>query len=110
MKRLGSIYQLFVQSLGISATTFSFLDLREEQMDARGAKALPRISRSVEFDSATFMYEDGELPTLKDIDLKVPAGRRGGDRRLEWSGKDDTGQFASALLLAYDGRRARLTV
>jgi ATP-binding cassette, subfamily B, bacterial MsbA len=74
VKRLGSIYQLFVQSLGISATTFSFLDLREEQMDARGAKALPRISRSVEFDSATFMYEDGELPTLKDIDLKVPAG------------------------------------
>jgi ATP-binding cassette, subfamily B, bacterial MsbA len=74
VKRLGSIYQLFVQALGISAPVFSFLDLQEEQMDAPGAKTLPRISRGVEFDSATFMYDDGDAPTLKNIDLKVPAG------------------------------------
>jgi subfamily B ATP-binding cassette protein MsbA len=74
VKRIGSIYQLFVQSLGISAPVFSFLDLPEEQMDAPGAKALPRIRDRVEFDSATFMYDDGDAPTLKNIDLNVPAG------------------------------------
>ncbi len=74
VKRIGSIYQLFVQSLGISAPVFSFLDLSEEQMDAPGAKALPRIRDRVQFDSATFMYDDGDAPTLKNIDLNVPAG------------------------------------
>jgi ATP-binding cassette, subfamily B, bacterial MsbA len=74
VKRIGSIYQLFVQSLGIAAPVFTFLDLQEEQMDSPDAKALPRISRSVEFDGATFMYDDGDAPTLKNIDLKVPAG------------------------------------
>jgi ATP-binding cassette, subfamily B, bacterial MsbA len=74
VKRIGSIYQLFVQSLGISAPVFGFLDLQEEQMDAPGAKALPRIRDRVEFEDATFMYDDGDAPTLKNIDLNVPAG------------------------------------
>jgi subfamily B ATP-binding cassette protein MsbA len=74
VKRLGSIYQLFVQALGISAPVFGFLDLEEEKMDAPGAKALPRIRDGVEFENATFMYDDGDAPTLKNIDLNVPAG------------------------------------
>ena len=46
----------------------------EEKLDDAGAKALPRFSNGVEFDDATFMYEDGESATLKNISLKVPAG------------------------------------
>jgi ATP-binding cassette, subfamily B, bacterial MsbA len=74
IKRIGGIYQLFVQALGTSAQVFKFLDLPEEKLDAVGAKALPRFSHSVEFDDATFMYEDGESATLKNINLRVPAG------------------------------------
>ena len=74
IKRLGGIYQLFVQALGTSAQVFRFLDLPEEKLDPPGARALPRFSTGVEFDDATFMYEDGESATLKNISLKVPAG------------------------------------
>ena len=74
VKRIGSIYQLFVQSLGISAPVFSFLDLQEERMDAPEARVLPRISSTVEFDGASFVYDDGDAPTLKNIDLNVRAG------------------------------------
>jgi subfamily B ATP-binding cassette protein MsbA len=52
IKRLGSIYQL----------------------DATGAVALPPFSHSVEFENATFRYDDAESPTLNNIALKVPAG------------------------------------
>ncbi len=74
IKRLGGIYQLFVQALGTSAQVFRFLDLPEEKLDPPGAKVLPRFSTGVEFDDATFVYEDGESATLKNISLKVPAG------------------------------------
>jgi ATP-binding cassette, subfamily B, bacterial MsbA len=74
IKRLGAIYQLFVQALGTSAQVFRFLELPEEKLDAPGAQVLPRFSTSVEFDDATFVYDDGESATLKNISLKVPAG------------------------------------
>jgi len=74
IKRLGSIYQLFVQALGTSSQAFKLLDLSEEKLDAPGATALPAFSHSVEFENATFRYDDAESPTLSNISLKVPAG------------------------------------
>ncbi len=73
VKRLGNIYQQFLQAVGISTQVFAFLDLPEEAMEAPGAKALPPFSKSIEFDRASFSYDDGP-PILKNIDLKVPAG------------------------------------
>jgi len=73
VKRLGSIYQLFLQAIGISSQVFSFMDLPEETLDAPGAKTLPRFSRLIEFDDATFAY-DGSALILRNIDLKVRAG------------------------------------
>src|SRR5271156_3824057 len=74
IKRLGSIYQLFVQALGTSSQAFKLLDLAEEKLDAPGATALPPFSHSVEFENATFRYDDADAPTLSNIALKVPAG------------------------------------
>ncbi len=73
VKRLGNIYQQFLQAVGISTQVFAFLDLPEEAMEAPGAKVLPPFSKSVEFERASFSYDDGP-PILKNIDLKVPAG------------------------------------
>jgi ATP-binding cassette, subfamily B, bacterial MsbA len=73
VKRLGSIYQLFLQAIGISFQVFSFMDLPEEALDAPGAKTLPRFSQSIEFDNASFSYDSSGL-ILKGVDLKVPAG------------------------------------
>lgn len=73
VKRLGTVYQLFLQAVGISTQVFAFLDLPEEVLEAAGAKVLPPFAKSVEFDHASFSYDDGPL-ILKNIDLKVPAG------------------------------------
>jgi subfamily B ATP-binding cassette protein MsbA len=73
IKRIGTVYQLFLQAVGISTQVFAFLDQPEEQMDEPGAKTLPRLEDSIEFDDTSFAYEGGPL-VLKGIDLRVPAG------------------------------------
>jgi len=73
IKRIGNIYQLFLQALGVSSQVFTYLDLPEEDMAAQGAKMLPPLSKSVEFERASFAYDSGPL-ILRNIDLKVPAG------------------------------------
>ncbi len=73
IKRIGTVYQLFLQAVGISAQVFAYLDLPEESMETPGAKVLPPLSKSVEFDRASFAYDSGPL-ILRNIDLKVPAG------------------------------------
>jgi ATP-binding cassette, subfamily B, bacterial MsbA len=74
IKRIGSIYQLFVQAVGISAQVFTLLDLPEEKLDEPGAKVLPRFSQRVQFEDLSFMYDDAETPTLTHVNLEVPAG------------------------------------
>jgi ATP-binding cassette, subfamily B, bacterial MsbA len=74
VKRLGAIYQLFQQAIGISAKVFSFVDLPEEIMDAPGAPALPPFSKSVEFQAVDFSYEGSDERVLEGIDLHAPAG------------------------------------
>lgn len=73
LKRLGNIYQLFLQAAGISAQVFSFIDLREEVLDAPGTAALPAFIGSIEFNDASFSY-DGTGLILRAISLKVHAG------------------------------------
>jgi subfamily B ATP-binding cassette protein MsbA len=75
VKRLGNIYQLFQQAVGVSTQVFSFLELPQEVMEAPGAKALPRFGESIEFENASFAYEDnGDTLILRNINLKVRAG------------------------------------
>jgi subfamily B ATP-binding cassette protein MsbA len=73
VKRIGNIYQLFMQAVGISAQVLSYIDRPEEVMEAPGAKVLPRFSKLIEFDNASFTYDSGP-PIMKGVNLKVPAG------------------------------------
>ncbi|HTS12343.1 MAG TPA: ABC transporter ATP-binding protein [Candidatus Limnocylindrales bacterium] len=73
LKRLGNIYQLFLQAAGISSQVFAFIDLPEEILETPGAKTLPRFSGLIEFNNASFSYDGGPL-ILRGIDLKVRAG------------------------------------
>jgi ATP-binding cassette, subfamily B, bacterial MsbA len=74
VKRLGNIYHLFQQAVGVSTQVFTFLDLQSEVLEVPGAKVLPRFTQSIEFDHASFGYEDGGPVVLRGIDLKVRAG------------------------------------
>ncbi|MGB6267146.1 MAG: ABC transporter ATP-binding protein, partial [Candidatus Acidiferrales bacterium] len=74
VKRLGSLYQLFHQAVGVSAQVFSFLALPEETLDASGAMVLPRLTRGIEFENAAFRYNESEPEILRNIDVRVPAG------------------------------------
>ena len=73
VKRVGNIYQQFLQTLGISSQVFAFLDRPAEVMEEPGALTLPRFSTSIEFRRASFAYDGGPL-ILTHIDLEVPAG------------------------------------
>ncbi|MFZ1205579.1 MAG: ABC transporter ATP-binding protein [Candidatus Acidiferrales bacterium] len=73
IKRIGTVYQLFLQAIGISTQVFAFVDRPEELIDEPSAKVLPPLTKSVEFDRASFSYDSGPL-ILRNIDLKVPAG------------------------------------
>jgi ATP-binding cassette, subfamily B, bacterial MsbA len=74
IKRLGNVYQLFLQAAGTSQQVFAFIDMPREVMEVPGAKTLPPFCRSIEFDHAGFAYEGGGPLVLKNIDIKVPAG------------------------------------
>jgi subfamily B ATP-binding cassette protein MsbA len=73
LKRLGTVYQLFLQAVGVSSQVFAYIDMPEEVVDAPGAEVLPRFTRSIEFQDATFGYDSGHL-ILRGINLAVPAG------------------------------------
>jgi ATP-binding cassette, subfamily B, bacterial MsbA len=73
VKRLGTVYQLFLQAAGTSKQVFCYLDLPREVMDAPGAQRLLRLAGWVQFDHASFAYDGGPL-VLKGINLDVPAG------------------------------------
>jgi len=74
IKRIGTVYQLFLQAVGISTQVFAFIDRPEEVMEESGAKVLPRFGESIGFERASFAYDGGGPAILKRIDLKVPAG------------------------------------
>src|SRR5579862_716432 len=59
IKRIGTVYQLFLQAVGVSAQVFAFIDRPEEVIEEPGAKVLPPLSKAVEFDRASFAYDSG---------------------------------------------------
>jgi ATP-binding cassette, subfamily B, bacterial MsbA len=74
LKRLGTVYQLFLQAVGISTQVFAYIDMPEEVVDAPGAKTMPRFSRSIAFEDAAFGYDDSSGLILRGVDLNVTAG------------------------------------
>jgi subfamily B ATP-binding cassette protein MsbA len=73
VKRLGGLYQYFQQAVGVSAQVFVLLDLPEEILEAPGARTLPGFADVIEFNHASFAYDDGPA-ILSGINLRVPAG------------------------------------
>ncbi len=73
IKRLGNVYQLFLQAAGTAKQVFAYLDATCEVIDQPGAQALARFKHSIEFDNASFAYESGPL-ILRGVNLQTSAG------------------------------------
>ncbi len=67
----------FQQALGASSQLFQFMDSEETVPEKPGAAALPKFTRSIQFDHVGFFYEaDGKeaREILSDVHLEVKAG------------------------------------
>ena len=64
----------FQQALGASSQLFKFMDAEDVVLEKPGAKALPRFSKSIQFDRVYFSYQadgDDSREILRAIDLEV---------------------------------------
>ncbi len=106
IKRIGTVYQLFLQAAGTSAQVFAFLDMPEEKMETPGAKVLRGFVDTIEFRNANFAYEDGPL-ILKGINLRVTAGTV-----VAIVGSSGAGKTTLVNLLPrfYDATEGRITI
>ena len=106
IKRIGTVYQLFLQAAGTSAQVFAFLDMPEEKMETPGAKVLRGFVDTIEFRNASFAYEDGPL-ILKGINLRVTAGTV-----VAIVGSSGAGKTTLVNLLPrfYDATEGRITI
>ena len=54
---------------------FEVLDAEPDIVDAPDARSMPPGDGHLRLEGVSFAYEEGDAPTLADIDLDVPAGR-----------------------------------
>jgi subfamily B ATP-binding cassette protein MsbA len=72
IKRMGAVYQQFQQAQGATTHVFAYLDLKQEEQDAPGAKPLPPFSREIEFQNVGFSYDT--TPVLRDVSFQARRG------------------------------------
>ena len=73
VKRMGAVYQQFQQAQGATAHVFTYLDLPEEERDAKGARELPQFSGEIAFDEVNFSYD--AAPVLRGISFTAEKGQ-----------------------------------
>ncbi|MHA1153794.1 MAG: ABC transporter ATP-binding protein [Alphaproteobacteria bacterium] len=74
IKRLARLNANLQEGLAAATRVFALLDREPEIRDAPDAVALEIAAGGVRFEGVTFSY-DTEGPTLRDIEIEVPAGR-----------------------------------
>jgi subfamily B ATP-binding cassette protein MsbA len=72
IKRMGAVYQQFQQAQGATTHVFAYLDLKQEEQDAPGAKPLPAFSCEIEFKNVGFAYDT--TPVLRDVSFQARKG------------------------------------
>lgn len=72
IKRLTNLYGINQQSLAAAVRIFEILDTQPTVVEAKDARRLDRIRRSVVFEGVGFRYDEKHI--LKDINLEVNLG------------------------------------
>ena len=74
LKSVATLQTAVQEGVAASSRVFGIIDRKRELVDAPGAKPLKLKSGEIVFDQVSFAYNEGE-PVLKNISLKVPAGK-----------------------------------
>jgi ATP-binding cassette subfamily B protein len=99
--------QIDVQtSTALFSRIFEYLDLEVDVAEREHPVEPVAVRGEVRFDDVSFAYEDGERPTLQDIDLVVPAGTSTAIVGETGSGKTTLGYLVARLYDADGGRVA----
>ncbi|MGE5529663.1 MAG: ABC transporter ATP-binding protein [Patescibacteria group bacterium] len=70
---IGNIVESIETALAGAVRVFEILDTEPDVADAPGAKPLPKIRGEIEFEAVSFAYRP-DVPVLREISFKVPAG------------------------------------
>jgi subfamily B ATP-binding cassette protein MsbA len=76
VRKFAYFYNAFQQSMGASASIFSFFDAKDDVKERPHAITLKKFSRAIQFENVGFQYptDEGETQILFDVDLEVRAG------------------------------------
>jgi ATP-binding cassette subfamily B protein len=93
-----------IQSAAAVRHMEELLDEPTRGADRPGAPDLPRITSDITFDHVTFGYEGSAAPVLKDLDLKIRAGRSVAVVGPSGSGKSTLINLILRLYVPNEGR------
>ncbi len=94
-------------STALFSRIFEYLDLEVDVAERPDPVDPGAVAGEVRFEGVSFAYEDGERPTLRDVDLVVPAGTSTAIVGETGSGKTTLGYLVARL---YDADGGRVTI
>lgn len=107
ISRLGETYNTLLQAMASSERIFQLIDEPPEVVDGPGAVELPPLRGEVAFEKVGFSYAATREPALRDVTLRVAAGRT-----VALVGRTGAGKTSLVHLLArfFDPTSGRVTV
>ena len=75
VKTLSRIHIVMQRSIAATTQIFAIIDSEPTVKDAPDAIELPRSKGNVEFDKVTFRYAGGVTDAIKDLNLRIEAGK-----------------------------------
>jgi subfamily B ATP-binding cassette protein MsbA len=99
IKMLSRIQVVMERSIQATTEIFRILDSKPSVFDAPGAAPLPRVLGEIELDSVTFRYDGTSTDAVKDVSLRMEAGKTYALVGASGAGKST---ILSLLLRLYD--------
>lgn len=75
IKKLSRVHLMIQKALASMTRIFDMMSMEPTILDAPGATKLERVTGSIELDCVTFGYRKGLPPALRDVSLKIVAGK-----------------------------------
>ncbi len=105
LTRLGQTIDLYQRAMASTARVMDLLDTDSKIADGDVSLPASQVRGEVVFDHISFEYQDHDLPVIKDLTLRVPAGKTVAVVGATGSGKTT---LVKLLLRFYDVKRGRI--